>query len=140
MEPNSYQTNLIFEDAKANEICDILFSKLVEKFPPSIADPDNDYVYKGFILSGKCAAIMQGTTPVPVSNVVFQTYQSEIYQYLQTALSDIFKCQVIAFKERILFYHLDIFFEVWWSDDPLNEIENSNIFIQNITSIPAQTL
>lgn len=140
MDSGIYQTNEIFQDKKANQVCDMLFDKLVERFPADVSDPDNDFIFKGFILSGRGAAILQGTTATDLNNIVFQTYQEEVYKYLQTALGDIFKCQAIAFKERILFYYLGFYFEIWWSADPLNEVLVDDIYVQLTASIPAATL
>lgn len=140
MVPNSYQTREIFEDTKANQICDMLFTKLVEQFPPNISDVDNDTIYKGIILSGRAAAIYQGEPNIDLVNIVFQTYQEEVYQYLQKALGNIFNCQVMCFKERILWYPYGYYFEIWWSEAPLQEQLVNGIYMQNLLSIPTETL
>lgn len=140
MDTASYKDNSIFENEQINAICDILFEKLVIQFPPDISDVDNDYVYKGIILSGRGAAILQGATATDLKNIIFQTYQTEIYTYLKTALAEIFKCPVIVFNERILFYPFGHYFEIWWSSDPLEEKLHSGIYIQQTASIPNITL
>lgn len=140
MEPGDYQLNEIFENPTVNQLCDLIFSKLLEKFPAQSSDPTNDFLYKGFILSGRAAAILQGETNIPLNNIVFETYQTEIYKYLQVVLPSTFKSSVIAFKERILFYYAGLYFEFWWSEDPLNEIEISGIYVQTLSNIPSPTL
>ena len=140
MTPTSYTDHTIFDNPQVNSICDYIFAKLVAQFPPDVSDLENDFIYKGFILSGRGAAIMQGASGILLENIIFQTYQEEIYRYLKTNLADIFKCPVIIFKERILCYPLGFYFEIWWSDDPLNETLNSGIYIQQTASIPSETL
>jgi serine/threonine-protein kinase RIO1 len=140
MNSGIYQTKEIFQDKKVNQICDLLFDKLVEQFPKDLSDPSNDYIYKGFILSGRAAAILQGTTATDLNNIVFQTHHVNIYKYLQTGLADIFKCPVIVFKERILFYYLGFYFEIWWSEPLLTEVLVDDIYVQLTANIPAATL
>lgn len=142
MTSTAYTTNTIFENPQVNALCDLLFKKLIEQFPPVLPDdPDNFFVYKGIVLSGKGAAIMQGATEVGINNITFETDQEDILKWLQTNVGKIFNCRVINFKNRILFYPFDkYYFEIWWRSDGCKELLSSGIYIQDDSFINPETL
>lgn len=137
----AYTTNTVFTDARFNATADFLFSKIAEAFPPDDLDPDNDYVFKGVILSGKAASILRGDTG-EIRNVTLQTDKQDIYDWLvQNLGNNLFNCPQISFKNRILFYpQPDLYFEIWLSDTPLDGVLASGIYIQTLENIPPQTL
>lgn len=142
MTATAYTTNTIFENSQVNALCDLLFKKLIEQFPPELPeDPDNFFVYKGIVLSGAAAAIMQGATEVGINNITFETDQEDILKWLQTNIGKIFNCRVINFKNRILFYPFDkYYFEIWWCPGGCKEILSSGIYIQDDSFINPETL
>lgn len=135
----SYQSQNIFSDPKLNAICDLILKQLFDTFPATeLLDPN--YVYVSFILSGKAAAIVQGETSSAVKNIVFQTSNIDFYNFCQSTLPTIlFNCKMIAFKENILLYPLDYFFEIWLSDT-IEPILVNNIYVQQLLSIPEESL
>jgi hypothetical protein len=141
MTTTSYTDNSIFESAQLNAICDFIFTKLVEAFPPGSGDPTNNFVYRGVILSGRAAAILQGATSADINNVIFQVSNPDIISYLRNNLVSLFNCKQVDFKERILFYPLDNHFEIWITDSlDMHPREESRIQVQTDTYIPTQTL
>ena len=136
----SYTSEKIFAEERVNNILDYLFTKLVEKFPATIPDPDNDYVYKGLLLTGKASAIMQGATNVEIKNITLQVDDELIYNFLYDIIPKLFNCKVIIFKERILFYPFDLFFEIWLTPGDLKPILNTTVYVQDTIFIPTETL
>lgn len=136
----TYSEATIFSDQKINDLCDFIFAKLVERFPPAPEDEHNDYVYKHFVLSGKAANILQGVSGTTINNITFETDDQNIYYFCQNDLPKLlFKAQAILYKERTLLYPLNYFFEIW-KTDTIDAIEIDGIQLQNKNIIPAETL
>jgi hypothetical protein len=141
MSYNKYAAAQIFQDDRANAICDFLFENLQNAFPPELDDKSNLWLFESCILSGKAAAILRGDTGT-IGNITFEVDRDIIYNWIIANLgSKVFNCPQIAFKSRILLYPFpDLFFEIWWSDKDFLPVELDGIFIQNLESIPPQTL
>lgn len=141
MSYDSYQLRSIFDEPRLNAMSDFLIDNLLEAFPKSPDEEENEFVLKGFVLSGKASAILQGRTG-SISNVTFQTDKAEIYKWcLENLGSKLFKCKQISFKNRILFYpHPDLYFELWWTPIGLRPMVAETIFIQPLSEIPIETL
>lgn len=142
MTNTAYTDNSIFENPQVNALCDLLFFKMTEQFPAVLpGDPDNFYIYKGIVLSGKGAAIIQGTTAVDLQNIVFEIDQANVFAWLQNNVAKIFNCKVINFKNRILFYPFDkYYFEIWWLPGGCKEISAAGIFVQDTVFINPETI
>ncbi len=140
----SYKSEHIFQDDRINSLIDYMFDKIIEAFPPPLeSEEGNDHVLAHVVLSGRCAGIMQGEDPQDTKNIMFETDKPEFYLWCAKNLGRIFDCQLIAYKERLLFYPRGYFFELWYTDeDNLYAIktEDSEIFVQHIDNIPEQTL
>jgi hypothetical protein len=139
MTSNSYTEETIFRDRRINGIIDMMFAKLVEHFPPEGTDTENDFVFKQIILSGKAAEVIQNPKSQPAKAIIFETSNDDIYEYLFLNLKKIYNCKVIAFKERILFYPQDFYFEIWKAET-LNQVEENGIWLQHINDIPEEML
>lgn len=140
MKTTSYTDNAIFENHQVNAICDLLFTKLVEQFPPDVSDPDNDYVYKGIILSGNGAKILNGGTATPLQNIVFECDEPVIFEGLPKYITNILKCKMIVLKNRILFYPFDFYFEIWFAPSGNKESLVNDIYVQQTAFINPETL
>ena len=140
MTTTAYTDNRIFASKQLNAMCDLMFTSLVETFPPGVQDIDNDFIYKGIILSGKSAAIIHNEAVASINNIIFQTDKTEIYEYLLARIKTVFNCKIVKFQERILFYPRDFFFEVWLTPGNLKPILLENIYVQEFVFIPSETL
>ena len=141
MTTKSYTDNSIFTNPRANALCDLLFTKLLDQFPATIPDPTNDYVFKGIVLSGVGADVLQGATIKELNNITFETDKTDVFIWLQANLGKIYNCKVINYKERTLFYPFDDFyFEIWFLDTALNPLSEYGIFVQKNTDINPETL
>ena len=137
MNITSYTDNQIFTNNQINALCDLLFSKLVDAFPPVGLDVDNDYVYQGIILSGKAAEITQNPKVEAANNIIFQTDNAALYKFVQDNFKTIFNCSGIVFQERTLFYPFDYYFEVWYDPTALHPVVSNNVYMQDIDFIPS---
>lgn len=137
----AYTDQTIFTDERQNAICDYLFQKLQEAFPPEVVDPDNLFLFDSFILSGKAAAMLRGDTGL-IRNITFITDRQPIYDFLaQNVGRTIFKCNQISYKNRILFYpQPDLYFEIWLYDFELDPAASGAVKMQYAGDIPPQTL
>lgn len=135
MTKNSYTEENIFRDKRINGIIDLMFTKLVEQFPATEEDTDNDFVFKGIILSGKASKILQEAGREEVESIIFETDKPEILTYLKLNYKKIFGCKGISFKERLLIYPQEIYLEIWPSET-LVLMPANRIWIQNIANIP----
>lgn len=135
MTTTAYFDNQIFTDNRINQICDLIFQKLVQRFPPVAPDLKNDFVYEHFILSGQAAETLQEPKITPIKNIIFQTDNLEIYNFLVQNYKTILNAAGIVFKERILLYPLEFFFEIWYTPNDLDVLQSNGIIVQNIESI-----
>ena len=140
MNTTSYTTNDIFANKQVNALCDLLFTKLVAQFPPAVGDPNNFYIYKGIILSGNGAKIMNGATATNLKNIVFECDELSVFQFLTANIHKIFSGKTIKFKNRILAYPFDHHFEIWYKSDGNKETLNSGIYVQQTAFINPETL
>jgi hypothetical protein len=141
MRPTSYTENTIFENPQVNALCDLLFIKLVAQFPPEGLDSNNYYIYKGIILSGNGAKIMNGETATNLKNIVFECDKLTVFQFLTANIHKIFPGKSIKFKNRILAYPFDdYYFEIWYNPTLNKEILNSGIYVQQTAFINPETL
>ncbi len=141
MTTTSYTDNAIFANPRANALCDLLFTKLVVQFPPDIADPDNYYIYKGILLSGVASSLLQFEPKKDIKNITFEVNKNDIIAWLKANVGTIFKCSVINFKERILFYPFnEFYFEIWFTKENLEENYENGIYIQSLSNINPETL
>jgi hypothetical protein len=141
MSYNSYTIENIFDDPRANAVCDYLFDSLQTAFPAQPEDPDNEWVFQSCILSGKAAATLRGDAGT-IANITFQVDRDLIYNWMvQNLGQNVFKCNQISFKNRILLYPFpDLYFEFWWSESSLVPMSAGLIYFQNIDDIPPLTL
>lgn len=136
----SYQSEPIFSDNRINALCDFILETLKNQFPVTDPKVDPDYVIKTFILSGKAAKNLQADGTDEVKNITFETSDVAIYNWCGANLSKLlFNCKILVFKERILLYPNDFFLEIWLTNK-LDTIYNNTIYVQNISSIPSETL
>jgi hypothetical protein len=135
----SYTSDTIINDKRANQIIDLIFEKLVEKFPPTGGDPDNFFVKKGFVLSGKASKMLQESTTGEIKNIIFETDKPAIYDFLTKKIDSFFKMNTILFQERILIYPFNIYIEIWKCDE-VKAIAYNSIFVQDVTFIPTEAL
>jgi hypothetical protein len=141
MNTTSYTTNNIFANKQVNALCDLLFTKLVAQFPPAVGDPDNFFIYKGIILSGNGAKIMNGATATNLKNIVFECDELSVFQFLTANIHNIFPGKSIKFKNRILAYPFDdYYFEIWYNPTLNKETLNSGIYVQLTAFINPETL
>lgn len=140
MNTTSYTDNTIFENQQVNALCDLLFTKLVAQFPPAAGDPNNFYIYKGIILSGNGAKIMNGATPSNLKNIVFECDQLDVFEFLMAKIQKILPGKTIKFKNRILAYPFDHHFEIWYNPTLNKETLNSGIYVQLTAFINPETL
>ena len=129
----NYITTQIFTDNRINIIADRLFYYLDEKFT-------FDFVKEKIVLSGHCAAILQGAKVTPTaSNVVFFCVNSEIYDFLLLEVSKILEPKIcMKFKERILLDFEFVKIEIWFDKTGMDAInyESSDVFIHRLAKIP----
>lgn len=137
----SYTSETIFQDSRINAIADRIYELLYEALPPSEAQPE-DYIYIAFVLSGKAANILQGATASPINNVTFQTSNAVLFKWCSDNLAQkLNNSRCIRYNNRILVYPFDFYFEILFSEVALLPIEhNTNIYIQDESAIPAETL
>lgn len=136
----SYVTDTIFEDTRLNALIDKIYNEMYAQFPPSESD-DVRYIEKTFLLSGRAADILQGATAQPIKNIVFQTKNETFYNFCKIELPKIFQCKAVFFKERILIYPLDYFFEIWLTapEVVLTLVIQGTNFILDESLIPDET-
>ena len=129
----NYITTQIFTDNRINIIADRLFYYLDEKFT-------FDFVKEKIVLSGHCAAILQGAKVTPTAtNVVFFCVNSEIYSFLLLEVSKILAPKIcMKFKERILLDFDFVKIEIWFQETGMDAInfEDSDVFIHRLAKIP----
>lgn len=136
-----YTKNKIFANPRANALCDLLFTKLLAQFPAQRADPENEFLYYGILLSGVAASILQGETSKDIKNITFEVDKNEIMTWLQANVGTIFNCSVINFKERILFYPFnEFYFEIWLAKKDLKQFSTNGIYVQGLSDINPETL
>ena len=141
MNSTSYTDNEIFANPQINAIIDLLFQKLEIQFPAGDSDRNNNFLFQGLILSGKAANILQGATDEPVNNIVFETFNIDIYDYFIRFIDEDFpNSNSIKFKDRILFYPYGHFFEIWFAKTTLSPVSTNGIYIQSKNNIPEETL
>lgn len=140
MTTTSYTDNNIFENKQVNAICDLLFTKLVEKFPPTPSDASNFKVYKGVILSGDGAKILNGGSVKELKNIVFECDQLDIFKYLSYNIQNILPGKSIKFQNRILAYPFDKYIEIWFKSSENKPNLQSDIFVQLTAFINPETL
>lgn len=136
----SYVTDTIFEDTRLNALIDKIYDEMYARFPATESE-DVRYIEKTFLLSGRAADILQGATVQPIKNIVFQTKNEILYNFCKNELPKIFQCKAVFFKERILVYPLDYFFEVWLNapEDSLTLVVQGTNFILDESLIPEET-
>lgn len=129
----NYITTQIFTDNRINIIADRLFYYLDEKFT-------FDFVKEKIVLSGHCAAILQGAKVTPTaSNVVFFCVNLEVYNFLLLEIGKILEPKIcMKFKERILLDFEFVKIEIWFQETGMDAInyEASNVFIHALDKIP----
>ncbi len=129
----NYITNQIFTDNRINIIADRLFYYLDDKFT-------FDFVKEKIVLSGHCAAILQGAKVTPTaSNIVFFCVDSQIYDFLLLEVSKILKPKIcMKFKERILLDFEFVKIEIWFQLTGMDAInyESTNVYIHRLEKIP----
>ena len=129
----NYITTQIFADNRINILADRLFYYLDDKFT-------FDFVKEKIVLSGHCAAILQGAKVTPTaSNVVFFCINSEIYDFLLLEVSKILKPKIcMKFKERILLDFEFVKIEIWFQLTGMDAInyESTNVYIHRLEKIP----
>ena len=128
-----YITTQIFTDNRINIIADRLFYYLDEKFT-------FDFVKEKIVLSGHCAAILQGAKVTPTaSNVVFFCVNSEIYDFLLLEVSKILEPKIcMKFKERILLDFEYVKIEIWFQETGMDAINynSTDVYIHRLEKIP----
>ena len=139
MTKTSYAENNIFTNKQLNVVCDTFLKAIVDKFT-SGGEEGDDVIYRAFILSGRASAMLQDAVYDGIKNIVFQTSNPDIFEYLKVNIFRFFDCKTIAFADRIILYPLGFYFEIWFSPDPMTELEISNIYLQHIDFIPEETL
>ena len=129
----NYITTQIFTDNRINIIADRLFYYLDEKFT-------FDFVKEKIVLSGHCAAILQGAKVSPTaSNVVFFCVNLEVYKFLLLEIGKILEPKIcMKFKERILLDFEFVKIEIWFDKTGMDAInyESSDVFIHRLAKIP----
>lgn len=141
MSYNNYTALNVFDDPQANAVCDYMFESLAAAFPADEADPLNLWVFQSCILSGKAAAKLRDY-PGDIHNVTFEVNRPEIYDwFVKNIGTNVFKCNQISFKNRILFYPFpNLYFEIWFTDAEFDEAMYFSIYFQKLANIPPQTL
>lgn len=121
----------------ANQYIDSLLTMLELEFPAGGGDPDNDAVFKNFLLSGQASRILQEVVgPEAVKNVVIQANDT-LFSKLQQHYTRNLSIKSVLFSERILVYHRLFFLEIWKTDEEDLEPKGaSGIFVQDSSSIP----
>ena len=136
-----YTNNAIFANTRANALCDLLFTKLLTQFPAQPADPENEFLYYGILLSGVASSILQGEPSKDVKNITFEVDKFEIMSWLQANVATLFNCGVINYKERILFYPFnEFYFEIWFAKQDLKQFSTNGIYVQGLSDINPETL
>lgn len=137
----SYTSENIFSDPRINALCDRIYALMYEALPPTGAEALN-YIYVGFVLSGRAGAILQGATQQPVKNIVFETSNPLLFAWCKSNLAEKFvNCKRIILKERILIYPNDFIVEILFSESVLDAVQiETDIFANTIGKIPNQTL
>ena len=133
----NYITTQIFTDNRINIIADRLFYYLDEKFT-------FDFVKEKIVLSGHCAAILQGAKVTPTaSNVVFFCVNLDIYNFLLLEVSKILEPKIcMKFKERILLDFEFVKIEIWFQETGMGAInyKSSNVFIHALDKTPPKLI
>ena len=133
----NYITTQIFTDNRINIIADRLFYYLDEKFT-------FDFVKEKIVLSGYCAAILQGAKVTPTaSNVVFFCVNLDIYNFLLLEVSKILEPKIcMKFKERILLDFEFVKIEIWFQETEMDAInyKSSNVFIHALDKTPPKLI
>lgn len=125
----NYSINKIFADSTVNALLDRLYYDIVTQLP-EITIPDC------FALTGRAAAILQGATDAPLENIVFITDNKDVFTFVQLKLNNYFRAAgAIVFKERVLFYSEGVYIEIWTTNDTLNIVDSSGIYMQHIDDI-----
>ena len=129
----NYITTQIFTDNRINILADRLFYYLDDKFT-------FDFVKEKIVLSGHCAAILQGAKVTPTaSNVVFFCINSEIYDFLLLEVSKILEPKIcMKFKERILLDFEYVKIEIWFQETGMDAINynSTDVYIHRLEKIP----
>jgi hypothetical protein len=134
----SYTSEQIFERADVNSFIDQLYYYLDEYFKA------NAIVFEfptEFALSGRAASDLQ-SEPIAGGNqnVIFVTLSEDVFKAFYLEVQNKLPNQgFIIFKEIILIYYNQIYFEIWLVDS-LTTIEVSTIFVQSVRTIPSQFL
>ena len=133
----NYITDQIFEDNRINILADRLFYYLDEKFT-------FDFVKEKIVLSGHCAAILQGVKVTPTaSNVVFFCVNLEVYNFLLLEIGKILEPKIcMKFKERILLDFEFVKIEIWFQETEMDAInyKSSNVFIHALDKTPPKLI
>ncbi|OIQ22061.1 MAG: hypothetical protein BM557_01395 [Flavobacterium sp. MedPE-SWcel] len=125
----NFSINKTFKDSSVNALLDNLYYQLEKHFP----EVDTS---KNFVLTGRAAAILQGSEANDLDNIVFITSDKDVFSFVQQKLNQYLKTKgAVLFKERVLFYFDGLHLEIWTTDDALNVVNKNQIFIQHIDDI-----
>lgn len=131
----SYTTDQIFDSPAANSFADILYFELENYLTEteSLSAP-----LDVMVLSGLAAAILQGETEVPLKNICFVITDLEYLEMFKRATN--IPAKRISYKEKVLFYTEEAYFEIHLFTDTLNREPYGTIGLQLITDIPTNLL
>lgn len=129
----SFSLAMIFNDAQINWTCDRILLFLSEKY-------SDEEIKTHFALSGRAAAILQSTSTLPVENVLFITADSKMYSDLKQLKNSLKGLACSVFSNRILLYMPEMYYEIWFSSEPLDTLIVSGVNVQSLTQIPRVTL
>jgi hypothetical protein len=135
MEPyTKFVDNTIFKDREVNVFCDKIYTALQNHFDG--IEPEV-IIVNHFLLSGRVAAIIQGEEYDEVNNIIFQTDEVAVYEWLIQNLPAAFSgAKSLALKNRILIYGAAFIMEVWFSETTLDPKTFENIKVQFKPAIP----
>lgn len=131
----SYTTDQIFDSPAANSFADILLYELEKYLELTESLLTVDEV---MVLSGKAAAILQGETDSFLKNIIFVITEQELLDFFKKATS--IPARRASYKEKVLFYTTDAFFEIHLFTDTLNRVAYETIVLQLDTDIPTNLL
>lgn len=135
MEPyTKFVDNNIFKDRAVNVIIDRMYTVVQDHFETE--EPEL-LVANHLLLSGRAAAVMQEEEYDEINNVVFQTDNQDIFDYLAASAATVFGgARCLAMKNRLLVYPAGFFMEIWFSEDAVDPKTFENVKIQFLPIIP----
>lgn len=93
-----------------------------------------------FVLSGRCAAALQGEDYAEINQVIFQMNSNDLEKIVRNDVNQVLKNKgFINLKERCIFYFDNFILEIWFFDK-IDPFDTGSIFIQKLMSIPKKLL